>query len=169
MSILTKKEILKEIKKGILKIKPFSQEQVGPASIDLTLDDKFRLYTKSIKKIQLDKKIEISKITRLVDGKSIVLKPRQAILGITIEKITLPENICGWLTGRSSFARIGLAVHTTASFVQPGVSNKQVLEISNIGPFNLVLHKGIRICQLVLERAEGKARYEGKYSKQDNL
>ncbi|MBD3203841.1 dCTP deaminase [Candidatus Woesearchaeota archaeon] len=168
MAILTRDAIFDEIKKGKIKIEPFDRSQIGPASIDLTLDNKFRFYKQRCSRVALND-IDIRKITELVKTDCFELLPGQAILGITKEKITLPENMCGWLEGRSRYARVGLQIHTTASFVQPGISNKQVLEMSNISPFVLEIRPGTKICQLILTRTEGKAEYKGKFSKQDNL
>ena len=56
-----------------------------------------------------------------------------------LEKVTLASDICGWLEGRSRFSRLGLLVHISASFMQPGIENKQVLEISNQSPMPLAL------------------------------
>ncbi len=162
--ILTKQAILKEIKKGNIKITPFRKANVGPASIDLTLDNKFRIHTG--KNIILGEGINYKKHTRLVKKNRIVLKPGDFILGITKEQIRLPEDICGILTGRTRFARLGLGIHVTASLVQPGVNNRQVLEIKNLGSSELVIKPGLKICQLILERTEGKAKYRGKFKKQ---
>jgi dCTP deaminase len=57
----------------------------------------------------------------------------------------------------------------TASFVQPGINNRQVLEIGNLAPFPLVLKPGVRICQMILERTEGEASYQGKFRNQNQL
>ena len=97
----------------------------------------------------------------------LVLKPGDFALGITKETIKLPDNMCGWLGGRSRFARLGLIVHITASFVQPGINNKQVLEIKNVSNNILVLKPGERLCQLIIERTEGRAHYKGKFKKQE--
>jgi dCTP deaminase len=88
------------------------------------------------------------------------------VLGITKEKITLPEDICGWLNSRSRFARIGLMSHITAPFISPGVSNRQILEIFNAGKNKIKLMPGTKICQLVLQECKGKAKYEGKFKEQ---
>lgn len=163
--ILTKKEILNEIKSGKLKISPFNPKNIGPASIDLTLDNKFRIF-KQREVINVSEKTDYRKYAELVQSNELVLRPGQFALGLTKERIRLPEDICGWLSGRSRFARLGLLVHITASFVQPGVDNHQVLEMRNVSPNTLVVKAGTAVCQIILERCEGKARYKGKFAKQ---
>jgi len=165
MVVLTRNQILKEIKKGGIKIIPFGSKNIGPASIDLTLDNKFRIFGKG-KKIILDEKTDYKKLTKFKTSNQIILNPGDFVIGITKEKISLPENMCGWLTGRSRFARLGLLVHITAAFVQPGIDNKQVLEMRNVSPNSLVVKAGTKVCQLVVERTEGKAKYKGRFSKQ---
>lgn len=160
MSILTKKEILKEIKKKNIAIVPFDASAIGPGSVDLTLDDQFRVFTKG-KTYDVKDNSNYRDITKLIKHKSIVIKPGEAILGITKERIKLSENLCGWLEGRTRFARLGLMVHISASFMQPGINNKQVLEIVNLGHRPLKLHAGTKICQFVFQKTIGKAKYMG--------
>ena len=162
--ILTKPVILDEIKKGNIKIIPYKKANIGPASIDLTLDNKFRI--PNAKKINLTENTDYKKHTTLVKADKINLKPGEFILGITKEQIKLPEDVIGILTGRTRFARLGLGIHVTASLVQPGVNNKQVLEIKNLGNADLILKPGLKICQLILQRTQGKAKYKGKFKKQ---
>ena len=164
--ILTKNEILKEMEKGNIKVDPFKKNQVGAGSIDLTLDNKFRIFRKN-KKIVLREEIDYKKHTKLVTVEEMVLNPGELVLGITKEKLKLSSNFCGWLQGRSRFARLGLVVHATASFVQPGSENKQVLEILNLGPTRITLKPGVRICQLIIERTEGEAKFKGKFVNQE--
>ena len=97
------------------------------------------------------------------------LAPGTTIHGITRERITLPDNLCGFLEGRSRFARLGLQIHVTSAFVQPGVSNRQVLEMSNVSGRTLQIRAGVRICQLVLLRTEGQAVYHGRFAEQQDL
>lgn len=165
MSILTKKKILKEIKKGKIKITPFDVKAVGPGSVDLALDGQFRVFTKG-KTYEVTEKADYQKISKAVKSNSIVIKPGEVILGITKERITLSDNICGWLEGRSRFARLGLLVHITAGFMQPGIDNRQVLEIANLSKRPLRLHAGTRICQFIFQKTKGKARYEGRFKGQ---
>jgi deoxycytidine triphosphate deaminase len=60
-------------------------------------------------------------------------------------------------------------IHVTSAFVQPGVDNRQVLEMSNVAGRPLRIHAGVRLCQLVLMRTEGEARYAGRFAKQEKL
>ncbi|MCD6547809.1 MAG: dCTP deaminase [Nanoarchaeota archaeon] len=163
--ILTRNEILKLVKSGELKIKPFNEKNVGAGSIDLSLDNKFRIF-KGNQKVKISEKVDYKKFTKLIKAEKIVLKPGEIVLGITREKIKLPTNICGWLQGRSRFARLGLVVHVTASFVQPGSENKQVLEIINLSPNEIEIHAGDKICQLILEKTIGRAKFKGKFVNQ---
>ncbi|MFA6023358.1 MAG: dCTP deaminase [Candidatus Pacearchaeota archaeon] len=163
--ILTKPEILKEITEKRIKIEPFDKNSVGPASIDLTLDNKLRVFNS--KETIISENIDYEKITKVIDiSKGYLLVPGQLVLGITKEKITLPENICGWLNSRSRFARIGLMSHITAPFIAPGISNHQVLEIYNAGLNTIKLIPGTKICQLVFQECKGKAKYQGKFKNQ---
>ncbi|RKX55657.1 MAG: dCTP deaminase, partial [Thermodesulfobacteriota bacterium] len=130
-------------------------------SIDLTLSNEFRIFKKK-SKISVTEFSTYKDYTEPVKKNEIKLKPGEFINGITVENIKLPPNICGILTGRSKFARMGVLVHATASFIQPGINNRQVLEIKNISKNTLILKPGIRICQLVLMETKVKAEYSGR-------
>jgi dCTP deaminase len=162
--ILTKKVILDEIKKGRLKFTPFNKRNIGSDSIDLTLDDKFRIFNH--KKVTLSENVDYKKHSKLIKRDKLVLMPGQFILGITKEKIKFPEDVCGFLYGRTRFARFGLSIHSTASFIHAGVNNKQVFEITNSSNVPLVLKAGTKIAQLILVRTDGKVKYDGKWNNQ---
>jgi dCTP deaminase len=169
MSVLIGEEIEKALKQGLIKIEPLEQSQIGPGSIDLSLGNEFRIFKKRSKIYHVKKDSHFQDITTAVhvkDGDHIVIKPGEMILGITKEKITLADAISGRLEGRSRFARFGLAVHVTAGFMHPGISNHQVLEIVNLGHAPLALYPGIRICQFIFEKCEGHARYKGRFARQ---
>lgn len=167
MSIITKNEIIKEMKNGNIKIEPFNKKYIGPGSVDLSLGKYFRVFKKAEKIYDVTEKLDYKDITELVETKSIVIQPQETIMGITLEKITLAPNICGWLEGRSRFARLGLLVHISASFMHPGISNHQVLEISNMGHVPLRLHTGTKLCQFIFQRTDGSAKYTGSFLNQD--
>jgi dCTP deaminase len=169
MSILIGKEIEKALKNKSIIIEPLDQTQIGPGSIDLTLGNDFRVFKKQTKAYHVKNDSRFQDITRDVhikDGGYIIVRPREMILGITREKITLADNISGRLEGRSRFARFGLSVHVTAGFMHPGISNHQVLEIVNLGHGPLALYPGTRICQFIFEKCNGHAKYDGRFVRQ---
>lgn len=166
--ILTHDEILAEIDAGRVVVEPFDPAFVGPASIDLHLDDEIRILEGGPAVIDVNDDADylaVSRTERMEEPYR--LEPGETIHGITRERITLPGNIAGWLEGRSRFARLGLMIHVTAGFVSPGVSNRQVLEISNLAGRPLAIHPGTRLCQIVLQRCEGSAIYQGRFAKQE--
>ena len=170
MSILTKEKIIKLIDNETIKISPFNINQIGPASIDLHLGNEFRLFKNNYIPINISEDIQIENFTDTIfieDTDSFLLMPGKSCLGITVEHIKLPSNISGWLQGRSRFARFGLIVHATASFIQPGVDNKQVLEITNMGEMPLKIVPKVKICQIILQECIGNAEYSGKYKDQN--
>ncbi len=170
MAILTRNEIKKAIDQGLIKIEPLDVSQIGAGSVDLTLGNEFRIFKRhrGIFHIRDDSNFEdLTEFISLQGQDTIIIKPQEMILGITREKITLAENYCGWLEGRSRFARFGLAIHVTAGFMHPGISNHQVLEIVNLGHTRLALYPGTRICQFIFEKCIGRAKYAGKFEVQD--
>lgn len=119
--------------------------------------------------IDITEKVDYKDVTEkiiLKDDKPYILSPHQTCLAITKETITLAPHICGLLEGRSRFARLGLFVHITAGFMNPGISNKQVLEIYNASNNPLALYPGTKICQFVFMKLDGKAQYKGKFENQ---
>jgi len=168
--ILTRDAILAEIAARRLRIEPFSLDQVGPASIDLHLGDQIRIIDGGPEVIDVDDAADFRRVSRVAPlVEPYLLPPGETIHGITREHITLPDDVAGWLEGRSRFARLGLMIHVTAGFVNPGVSNRQVLEISNVSNRKLAIHAGTRICQIVLQRTEGRAVYAGRFREQNEL
>jgi len=165
--ILTHDEILREIKDGNVVIDPFDEALVGPASVDLHLGNQFRVFRKVHDIVEVNDDASSVSITDLVEVEDrFVLMPQETVLGITQERIGLPPYLCGWLEGRSRFARMGLMVHITASFMQPGIKNRQVLEISNVSPVPLALKPGTLVCQFIFGRCLGEAVYTGHYRDQ---
>ena len=170
MGILIGAEITKALSDGSIRIEPLDPAQVGPGSIDLTLGNDFRVFQKKSQVYHVTNDARFEDITTSVhvnDGGFVVVNPGEMVLGITREKITLADNISGRLEGRSRFARFGLAVHVTAGFMHPGISNHQVLEIVNLGHAPLALYPNTRVCQFVFERCEGHAEYHGRFAAQD--
>jgi len=170
MAVLTRPALLREIDAGRLRIEPLARDQVGAASIDLTLGDEIRVIEAGAEPVALEEDVDHLQHTRLERlDRPYLLATGATIHGITRERVTLPDDLCGFLEGRSRFARLGLMIHVTSGFVQPGVSNRQVLEMSNVSGHPLRIVPGVRLCQLVVMRTEGQARYAGRFADQDRL
>jgi len=148
--ILTCDVIRGEIEAGRVVIEPFFADQLGPASIDLHLGDEIRVMHAGREPVPVTDDVDYRTIT---DVRSLEtpypLAPGETIHGITRERITLPGDIGG--------------------FVQPGVASRQVLEMSNVSGRTLLIHAGVRLLQIVLQRCEGSAVYQGRFARQDNL
>lgn len=170
MAVLTRDAILRELESKRLVVDPIDRSQVGPASVDLTLGDEIREIEGGSEPIPIRADVDYREHTRLLPLREPYrLRPGATIHGITRERIQLPPDLCGFLEGRSRFARLGLMIHVTSAFVQPGVCNRQVLEISNVSGHPLMIHPGVRLCQLVLMRTEGSAVYRGRFAEQEDL
>lgn len=168
--VLTREAILRELAAGRLEIDPFTDDQVGPASIDLHLGDEIRVMEGGGDEVAVTDDTDFRSITQLRTlERPHVLRPGETILGITRERVRLPPDVAGWLEGRSRYARLGLMIHVTAGFLAPGIDSRQVLEMSNVAKHPLTIHAGVRLCQIVLQRCEGQAVYAGRFARQDHL
>ncbi|MBI3981232.1 dCTP deaminase [Candidatus Microgenomates bacterium] len=168
MSILTHDDIVKEMNLGNIRFHPrISPDQIKEASVDLHLSEFFRVFEKINQVVEITDAADYRKITKPIKTRELMLHPHETVLGITREKISLPGNICAWIEGRSRFARLGLLIHISAGLIQPGVSNQQVLEITNLSPNTLMLKEGERICQLVFQRTSGNSVYQGRFKTQN--
>ena len=164
MGVLTKDEIFKAIADNRIEIEPYSPQFVGPGSVDLHLGNQFRVFQKLHQIYHVNDESDFHQVTQLVEVEDhFVLMPGETVLGVTRERIKLAPSLCGRLEGRSRFARLGLMVHITAGFMQPGINNHQVLEISNVSSIPLALHPGTRLCQFIFETCEGEATYQGRF------
>ena len=133
-------------------------DQIGAASVDLTLDSKFWVFKKKYtgkKAVDLSK-VDFREATEEYDAQAITLPAGGMCLGITREKITMPNDMIGTLEGRSRYARMGLAVHVTSALVMPGSDNHQVLEIVNFAPFPVTIRAGMRISQIIFEKLDSR-------------
>ena len=168
--ILTHDAIRREMDAGRVVIEPCTPDQIGPASIDLHLGDEIRVMHQGRDPVPVTDDADYQTFTevRRLDT-PYTLVPGDTIHGITRERVTLPGDIGGWLEGRSRFARLGIMIHVTSGFVQPGISCRLVLEMSNVSGRPLLIHAGVRLLQIVLQRCEGSAIYQGRFARQERL
>lgn len=174
--MLSDNDILDVIYQGELGIEPFVAAQLQPASYDVKLDSKFLAFRKGDP--FFDRVIgpaeDNSDIVGLWEAQELQLNPQAFILGSTVERISLSTSVAARLEGKSSLGRLGLVIHSTAGFIDPGFSGTITLEITNIGYRPIVLRAGMRIGQLSFFRLDspasapyGDPKFGSKYQGQE--
>jgi len=171
--ILVDKKIREYIKGGKIKVEPFDENMIGPASLDIRLGHKFRVF-KTLEKEVIDIKdyyddiytrvetkeyiIHIGKYSDLYilknDNVPIIIHPGEFILASVYEYIELPDNIVGQIHGRSSIGRLGLIVHTSAGYVDPGYRGYLTLEIINVNKVPIKIYPKTKVAQIVFIETE---------------
>lgn len=141
-------------------------QQIGPASLDFRLGNFFKMY-KLHKTLCIDprEKVESTQVETIevADGDFFLLHPRDFVLGVTMETIKVPYDLVARCEGRSSLGRLGLIIHSTAGFIDPGFEGTITLEITNINTVPIKLYPWMRIGQFAFERIEGTV--ENTYDK----
>ena len=173
--VLSDKTIKDEVARGGIVVRPFNDDDVQPASIDLHLDAKLRVFRNySEPYVDLNKDLpELTEIEEISTDAPFILHPGEFVLGNTLEHIELSANIVARLEGKSSLGRIGLLIHSTAGFVDPGWQGTLTLELSNVSRLPLTLYRGMPIGQISFqyltteaERPYGseglRSRYQGQ-------
>jgi dCTP deaminase len=148
--ILSDRTIKQEIAAGRIVIDPFDEACVQPSSVDLHVDARFRVFANS-RYPYIDVRTEMPGLTDLVtvaDGDPFVLHPGEFVLGSTLERVALPEDLVARLEGKSSLGRLGLLIHSTAGYVDPGWDGYLTLELSNVANLPITIYPGMRIGQI---------------------
>jgi dCTP deaminase len=169
--VLSDKTIKEFLKSKRIIIRPFDEKtQLQPSSVDLTLGSSFRVF-KHTEKPFIDPKNDkdtdsYTERVKVNEGKYFIIHPREFVLGSVLEHIELPDDIVARLDGRSSIGRMGVVVHSTAGFVDPGYRGKLTLEITNLGKVPVALYPGMRICQISFQKLSSKC--ETPYNKKQD-
>ena len=154
--ILSDKSIKEKLQTGEISIEPFSEEFVQPASYDLHLDRNILTFdTEKHSIIDVKEPVEDLMVKIEMDEKSgYVLKPGQFILANVTEITGVDSRHVGRLEGKSSLARMGLIIHATAGFLDPGNKLRLTLEIANLSPLPIRIYAGMKIAQLAFEQLD---------------
>jgi dCTP deaminase len=149
-SVLSDGTILRYAQEGRIKIEPWDPKMVQPASIDLRLGDSFRVFHNH-KVTAIDLREPPSNLTEEVaipEGEAFVIHPGEFCLGRTLEWVQIPTDIVARIEGKSSLGRLGLIVHATAGFCDPGFEGTLTLELNNLTRVPIRLYPGLPIAQL---------------------
>jgi dCTP deaminase len=149
-SVLSDGTIRRLVAEGRVVIEPWDETMVQPASVDLRLGPSFRVFhNHRITAIDLaDPPRNLTEHVEVDDDESFVIHPGEFVLGRTQEHVELPDDIVARIEGKSSLGRLGLIVHATAGFVDPGFKGTLTLEITNLTRVPIILWPGKPIAQL---------------------
>ena len=148
--ILSDRTIREELAAGHIVIDPFDDACIQPSSIDLHVDREFRVFQNNRYPF-IDVKNEQPDLTELVEvkeGEPFILHPGEFVLGSTLERVALPDDLVARLEGKSSLGRLGLLIHSTAGYVDPGWDGYLTLELSNVANLPITIYPGMKIGQI---------------------
>ena len=174
--ILSDISIKNGIREGRISVSPYDEHLVQPASIDIRLDARFLVF-RNYKYSCIDPKSPQPDLTELVtvdEHESFMIHPGEFVLGNTVERLTLGDDLVARLEGKSSLGRLGLIVHATAGYVDPGFDGHITLELSNVANLPIKLYPGMKIGQISFfamstpaERPYGHPSLGSKYKGQE--
>lgn len=157
--VLSDRDIKEAMTAGSIGLTPFNPEDLQPSSVDLHLDRQFQVFHNA-RHAFIDVKTPMENLTDLVeiDGdQPFILHPGEFVLGSTVENVTLGADLVARLEGKSSLGRLGLLIHSTAGFVDPGWQGKLTLELSNVANLPITLYFGMKIGQISFLRLSSPA------------
>jgi dCTP deaminase len=150
VSVLADRDIRAAIDAGDVVIRPYDGKDLQPSSVDLHLDRRFRVFRNNrypyidVRAPQPD----LTELLEVADDEPFVLHPGEFVLGQTLEWVELPNNLVARLEGKSSLGRLGLLIHSTAGYVDPGWRGNLTLELSNVANLPIALYSGMKIGQI---------------------
>jgi dCTP deaminase len=175
MSVLSDRDIRAALDAGEIAIRPYDPADLQPSSVDLHLDRSFRVFRNNrypyidVRAPQPD----LTELLTVADDEPFVLHPGEFVLGQTLEWVELPNDLVARLEGKSSLGRLGLLIHSTAGYVDPGWKGNLTLELSNVANLPIALYFGMKIGQISffkmsspVERPYGSPGLGSKYQGQ---
>lgn len=157
MAILSDRDIKEMLDEGHIGIEPLEDydRQIQPSSVDLRIGDEFKVFhvirTPYIDPKDKEEVASYMESFKVPEGEAFIIHPNEFALATTQETVKLPDDIVARVEGRSSMGRLGVTMHVTAGYIDPGFEGKITLEISNIGAMPVALYPGQRVCQIVFE------------------
>ena len=148
--VLSDRTIRAEIDAGRIVVEPFDPDLVQPSSVDVRVDRRFRVFHNA-RYPYIDVRQPMEDLTELVEvagDQPFILHPGEFVLGSTLERISLPDDLVARLEGKSSLGRLGLLIHSTAGFIDPGWDGHVTLELSNVANLPITIYYGMKIGQL---------------------
>ncbi len=177
MAVLSDRDIRAALQAGRVRIDPYDSTCLQPSSVDLHLDADFRVFRNNrypfidVRASQPD----LTELVSIAEDEPFILHPNEFVLGQTLEWVELPDDLVARLEGKSSLGRLGLLIHSTAGYVDPGWKGNLTLELSNVANLPIALYRGMKIGQISffkmsspVERPYGSHELGSKYQGQSS-
>jgi dCTP deaminase len=148
--VLSDRTIRRQLSEGRIEVEPYDEDLLQPSSLDVRVDRFFRVFRNSRYPF-IDVKEEMEDLTELVEigeAEPFILHPGEFVLGSTLERVKLPDDLVARLEGKSSLGRLGLLIHSTAGFIDPGWDGHVTLELSNVANLPITIYYAMKIGQL---------------------
>ena len=149
MTVLSDRTIKMMLAERKIVVEPLGEGCIQPASVDVHLDKRILVFRNS-RRPYIDVRQDLSDLTEMeeIGEQPFILHPGEFVLGSTLETIEIPEDLVARLEGKSSLGRIGLLIHSTAGYVDPGWKGRLTLELSNVANLPVTLYHGMKIGQI---------------------
>jgi dCTP deaminase len=159
--ILSDVTIREELAAGRIVIEPLGTGAVQPSSVDLHVDRYFRVFRNDTTPYidPKERQEDLTELVEVADDGAFILHPGEFVLGSTLERVALPEDLVARLEGKSSLGRLGLLIHSTAGFVDAGWDGHLTLELSNVANLPIALYPGMKIGQISFLRMTTAAEH----------
>ena len=148
--VLSDVTIARLLGEGRIEIDPYDPSLLQPSSVDVRVDRYFRVFRNNrygYINVKLEQE-ELTEPVEITDDEPFILHPGEFVLGSTLERVKLPNDLVARLEGKSSLGRLGLLIHSTAGFIDPGWDGHVTLELSNVANLPITIYHGMKIGQL---------------------
>jgi dCTP deaminase len=148
--VLSDRTIREYLASGRLGIDPYDPSLVQPSSVDVRVSSEFRVFQNNrqpfidVRRPSQD----LTDIVTMVDDEPFILHPGEFVLGSTLERVSIPDDLVARLEGKSSLGRLGLLIHSTAGYIDPGWDGQITLELSNVARLPITIYPGMPIGQI---------------------
>jgi dCTP deaminase len=173
--VLSDRSIREALEQGRIAIEPMEAEQVQPSSVDVRVGRYFRVFRNNRRPF-IDVREPAEGLTELIeasDDNPFILHPGEFVLGATLEQVRIGNDLVARLEGKSSLGRLGLLIHSTAGFIDPGFEGTITLELSNVATLPITIYPGMKIGQIsflqmttAADRPYGSGELSSKYKGQ---
>lgn len=165
--VLSDRTIKEQLAAGRLVIDPLDESLIQPSSVDVRVAGQFRVFANN-RQPYIDVREPSEDLTDLVEvagDTPFILHPGEFVLGTTLERVAIPDDLVARLEGKSSLGRLGLLIHSTAGYIDPGWDGDITLELSNVSRLPITIYAGMRIGQLSFQTLTTPVdtAYQGKY------